>query len=84
VDVTDIRLEELKRWLASIPTEPDDVASRVYINAKRGHVGERPKWCRVEWHNMDQRYREFLVGFVRAGMEHQKLFGTPSLQQTQD
>lgn len=70
-----IELDEIKRWIASIPDDPSDIASRVYMDAKLLHLGERPKWCRVGWHNLDGRYRDFLVSIARAAMDHQRKFG---------
>lgn len=70
---SDIELEEIERWLATVDDEPSEVASRAYSQAKLSHVGgERPNWCRIEWHNLNSKYREFLVSIARAGMEHGK------------
>lgn len=67
-------LDEIKRWISSIPDDPSDIASRAYMDAKRSHLGERPKWCRVEWHNLDSRYRDFLVSIAARAMEYQRKF----------
>ncbi|CCB64429.1 protein of unknown function [Hyphomicrobium sp. MC1] len=66
----EISLEEINRWLESIADEPSDIASRAYISARHKYigVGEPPKWCRGQWHNLKAEYRDFLVSFVREGL----------------
>jgi hypothetical protein len=73
--MAEIEPDEIQRWLDSMRDTPSDIASRVYMDAKRSHTGERPKWCRIEWHNLDGRYREFLVSIARAAMEYERKFG---------
>jgi len=66
--MSDISEAEIERWLASVDSDEADIASRVYIAARRAHVtGEKPKWCRLPWHDLPKDYRDFLTSFVLGG-----------------
>lgn len=64
---------EIKRWLEATDDPAKDIAARAYGLAKMYHIGgERPKWCRVEWHNLDGPYRDFLVSIARLALASAK------------
>ncbi len=71
--MADIDEAEIKRWLESTDDPASDIASRAYGLAKLSPVGgERPKWCRGEWHNLPTEYREFLVSIARLAIANAK------------
>lgn len=74
--MTDIRADQIKAWLASIPDDAADIASRAYMNARRSHsTGDRPKWMRAQWSHLPTEYRQFLTAFVKAGIDNEKHLG---------
>ena len=65
--------DEIEKWLEATEEPAADIAARAYMDARRGHVGgERPKWCRAQWTELQREYREFLTSIARLAIANAK------------